>query len=289
MARRVRRGRRHPGAPARPGDHRQHRGRACCASARTAPDVHRRLAPPRRTGVRRRSRPPALARSGGPPWANGPGRNLLNALLRGEELSTADTAWAMGEIMAGSATPAQIAGFAVALRAKGETPAELAGLVEAMLARAVPVALPEELRADRARRGRHRRRPGPHGQHLHDGRAGGRRRRASAWSSTATAPPPPRAAPPTCWSTSAFRWTSARSRWPAASTEAGIGFCFAARFHPGHAARRPGPPRDRRAHRVQLPRPADQPGPAPGRRGGLLRPADGPGDGGRLRRAAATR
>ncbi|WP_353939683.1 hypothetical protein [Micromonospora sp. b486] len=58
---------------------------------------------------------------------------LLNALLRGEELSTADTAWAMGEIMAGSATPAQIAGFAVALRTKGETPAELGGLVEAML------------------------------------------------------------------------------------------------------------------------------------------------------------
>ncbi|QOC90991.1 anthranilate phosphoribosyltransferase [Micromonospora craniellae] len=73
--------------------------------------------------------------------------HLLTALLRGEELSAADTAWAMGEIMSGSAAPAQIAGFAVALRAKGETPAEVTGLVEAMLGQAVPVELPEEVRA----------------------------------------------------------------------------------------------------------------------------------------------
>ncbi|TYB95164.1 anthranilate phosphoribosyltransferase [Micromonospora sp. WP24] len=73
--------------------------------------------------------------------------HLLNALLRGEELSTADTAWAMGEIMSGAATAAQVAGFAVGLRAKGETSAELAGLVEAMLTRAVPVELSDEQRA----------------------------------------------------------------------------------------------------------------------------------------------
>jgi anthranilate phosphoribosyltransferase len=72
--------------------------------------------------------------------------NLTSALLRGEELATADTAWAMGEIMAGNATPVQIAGFAVALRAKGETPTELAGLVEAMIASATLVELPEETR-----------------------------------------------------------------------------------------------------------------------------------------------
>jgi anthranilate phosphoribosyltransferase len=72
---------------------------------------------------------------------------LLSILLRGEELSTEDTAWAMGEVMAGAATPVQIAGFAVALRAKGETPGELAGLVDSMLAYAVPVPLPDELRA----------------------------------------------------------------------------------------------------------------------------------------------
>jgi anthranilate phosphoribosyltransferase len=72
--------------------------------------------------------------------------NLTSALLRGEELATPDTAWAMGEIMAGNATPAQIAGFAIALRAKGETPGELAGLVEAMLSSATAVVLPEGVR-----------------------------------------------------------------------------------------------------------------------------------------------
>jgi anthranilate phosphoribosyltransferase len=73
--------------------------------------------------------------------------NLLSALLTGHELPAQDTAWAMGEIMTGSATPVQVAGFAIALRAKGETPAELAGLVEAMLANATLVELPEETRA----------------------------------------------------------------------------------------------------------------------------------------------
>ncbi|MCW2715759.1 MAG: anthranilate phosphoribosyltransferase [Frankiales bacterium] len=66
---------------------------------------------------------------------------VLSALLRGDDLTSADTAWVMGEVMAGDATSAQIAGFAVALRAKGETPAEVAGLVEVMLSEAAPVAV----------------------------------------------------------------------------------------------------------------------------------------------------
>ncbi len=76
---------------------------------------------------------------------------LLHALLRGEELSTADTTWAMSEIMNGAATPVQIASFAVALRAKGETPGEIAGLVDAMLAAAARVDLGAVLGTDRAR------------------------------------------------------------------------------------------------------------------------------------------
>jgi anthranilate phosphoribosyltransferase len=64
---------------------------------------------------------------------------LLTALMSGAELSSADTAWAMDEVMAGNATPAQLAAFAVLLRAKGETPQELAGLVRAMVDRATPL------------------------------------------------------------------------------------------------------------------------------------------------------
>jgi anthranilate phosphoribosyltransferase len=67
--------------------------------------------------------------------------DVLSALLRRESLSADDTAWAMDEIMAGEATPAQIAAFAVALRAKGETSAEVSGLVRTMLAHAHRVEL----------------------------------------------------------------------------------------------------------------------------------------------------
>jgi anthranilate phosphoribosyltransferase len=67
---------------------------------------------------------------------------LIGALIKGETLSADETAWAMNEIMEGAATPAQIAGFGVALRMKGETPAELAGMAETMLARATPVSIP---------------------------------------------------------------------------------------------------------------------------------------------------
>ncbi|GLZ80038.1 anthranilate phosphoribosyltransferase 1 [Actinorhabdospora filicis] len=69
--------------------------------------------------------------------------HLLSTVLSGTRLSWEDVAWAMEEIMAGEATPAQIAGFAVALRAKGVTPEELDGLAAAMIAAAVP--LPGEL------------------------------------------------------------------------------------------------------------------------------------------------
>ena len=51
----------------------------------------------------------------------------------------------MGEVMGGEATPAQVAGFVVALRAKGETPEEVAGLVEVMLAEAAPVSVAQRV------------------------------------------------------------------------------------------------------------------------------------------------
>jgi anthranilate phosphoribosyltransferase len=66
---------------------------------------------------------------------------LLGALMRGEALSPEHTSWAMTEIMAGDATPAQLAAFAVLLRAKGETSDEFGGLVQAMLDRATPLSV----------------------------------------------------------------------------------------------------------------------------------------------------
>src|SRR4051794_37127445 len=62
--------------------------------------------------------------------------DVLSALLRGESLTADVTAWAMGEVMGGEATPAQLAAFAVALRAKGETADEVSGLVRSMLGHA---------------------------------------------------------------------------------------------------------------------------------------------------------
>jgi anthranilate phosphoribosyltransferase len=61
--------------------------------------------------------------------------------MAGDALAADDTAWAMDEIMSGNATPAQLAGFAVLMRAKGETPDELAGLVRTMLDRAAPLTI----------------------------------------------------------------------------------------------------------------------------------------------------
>ncbi|MFF8603500.1 anthranilate phosphoribosyltransferase [Streptomyces sp. NPDC015232] len=67
---------------------------------------------------------------------------LLNGLLDGRDLSADDTAWAMDLIMRGEATDAQIAGFMVALRAKGETVAEISGLVRTMYEHANVIEVP---------------------------------------------------------------------------------------------------------------------------------------------------
>jgi anthranilate phosphoribosyltransferase len=69
---------------------------------------------------------------------------LISALISGKDLTADGTAWAMDTIMSGEATPAQIAGFLVALSAKGETVEELSGLVDAMLAHARPVSITGE-------------------------------------------------------------------------------------------------------------------------------------------------
>jgi anthranilate phosphoribosyltransferase len=59
-------------------------------------------------------------------------QRALVELLEGRELTREDAREAMGAIMTGEATPAQIGGFLVALRLKGETPDQIAGFAEAI-------------------------------------------------------------------------------------------------------------------------------------------------------------
>jgi anthranilate phosphoribosyltransferase len=64
---------------------------------------------------------------------------LLDRVLDGHDLSREEAREAMGTIMRGESTPAQIAGFLIALRSKGETAEEIAGCAEAMREHALPV------------------------------------------------------------------------------------------------------------------------------------------------------
>ncbi len=72
---------------------------------------------------------------------------VLGTLTGGRDLSAEVAGAAMAEIFAGDATPAQIAAFIVGLRMKGETVEEMTGLVRAMLDVAEEVPLDEGLRA----------------------------------------------------------------------------------------------------------------------------------------------
>jgi anthranilate phosphoribosyltransferase len=66
----------------------------------------------------------------------------INRALAGRDLSRAEMADVIGQIMDGGATPAQIGGLLVALRAKGEAVEEIVGAATAMRARATPLPCP---------------------------------------------------------------------------------------------------------------------------------------------------
>jgi anthranilate phosphoribosyltransferase len=63
----------------------------------------------------------------------------ISQLLEGESLSVEQAEAVMEQVMSGGATPAQIAGFLVALRVKGETVEEIVGCARAMRRAAVRV------------------------------------------------------------------------------------------------------------------------------------------------------
>ena len=69
---------------------------------------------------------------------------ILSDLIAGRDLERAAAEWAMGQIMSGEATPVQVAGFLIGLRAKGESVDEMRGLAEQMLehARRIEVSEP---------------------------------------------------------------------------------------------------------------------------------------------------
>ena len=164
---------------------------------------------------------------------------LIRALIQGDALTADETAWAMNEIMEGAATPAQIAGFGVALRAKGETVEEMAGLASAMLAHATPITITGPV--DRPGGDWRRRRADR--QHLHHGddRRGGVRE--CGWPSTATARPRRHPASADVLEALGVVIDLPPAATAALAQEIGIAFLFAPLYHP--AFRHTGPVRKR--------------------------------------------
>ncbi|WP_028048601.1 anthranilate phosphoribosyltransferase [Cellulomonas sp. URHD0024] len=72
-----------------------------------------------------------------PTWSD-----LFATLVDRRDLTSEQTAWAMGEIMSGEASTPRVAAFLIALKTKGETVTELTGLADTMLEHAVRIAVP---------------------------------------------------------------------------------------------------------------------------------------------------
>ncbi|MHB1234773.1 MAG: anthranilate phosphoribosyltransferase [Microbacteriaceae bacterium] len=66
---------------------------------------------------------------------------LLGSLLDGRDLAISEASWAMRQIMAGEASPSQLAAFLIALRFKGETVDEIVGFRDAILENALPLTI----------------------------------------------------------------------------------------------------------------------------------------------------
>jgi anthranilate phosphoribosyltransferase len=71
---------------------------------------------------------------------------VLGKLSSGQDLTSEESGAALGEVFEGNATPSQLAAFIFGLRCKGETVAEMTGLVRAMIDAAQPVPVATELR-----------------------------------------------------------------------------------------------------------------------------------------------
>jgi anthranilate phosphoribosyltransferase len=159
--------------------------------------------------------------------------SILARLLAGEPLTADDAAAAMVEIMEGAATPAQIAAFVVALRARGETTAELVGLVRTMRAYGAKVDAGHDV-LDTC---------GTGGDRAGTFNVSTAAALVCAGTGVKVAKHGNRAASSRCGSADVLEALGVRIDLPpdgveACIAEAGIGFCFAPVFHPAmrHAA-----------------------------------------------------
>ncbi len=71
-------------------------------------------------------------------------KSFLARVAAGERLSEADAAAAFDAMMSGNATPAQMGGFLIALRVRGETVAEITGAARTMRAKALAIDAPPD-------------------------------------------------------------------------------------------------------------------------------------------------
>ena len=163
----------------------------------------------------------------------------------------------MGQILAGEATPAQVAGFAVALRAKGETVDEVAGLADAMRRRGTPLRVPGRL-LDIV---------GTGGDRSMSVNISTMAAIVAAGAGATVVKHGNRSASSQSGSADVLEALGIRLDLPAPGgrgrrARSGITFCFAAAFHPAMRHAAVPAPRARHRHHLQLPRPAGQPGPA---------------------------
>ena len=186
----------------------------------------------------------------------------IDKVASGRHLSVDEAAEVLEVIMAGDASEAQIAGLLIGLRTKGETVEEIAGLARTMRALAAPVTTARDELVDTA------------------GTGGGRptfnvsttAALIAAGAGCAVAKHGNRSATSRSGSADVLEALGVRIDLAPEAVgtcidELGFGFMFAPAPSPGHALRRPGAQGARRAHDLQLPRAADEPGrrAAPGR------------------------
>ena len=165
-----------------------------------------------------------LASSGGWPA-------VITELINGQDLSAHQAATAMGAILSGGATPAQLIAFTVALRIKGETADELSGLLDAVLAAATLVPLGDVLRARAVDV------VGTGGDRSHSINVSTMAAIVTAGAGVPVCKHGARAASSRCGTADVLEALGVAIELPPEGVlhcveEAGIGFCFAPSFHP---------------------------------------------------------